>query len=107
MSDELNPPLNNDYQIKSSRRYAIQNDSMVKDEFPICGKNQLQPKSTDARYSQTPPYYQLGFQNIRNCPFYNYTMPVDYFPSPPMPYPNPSLYWYYPYYRDDNFYTKK
>ena len=104
MSDENFHALNADYQKKSPTRYAILNDSMVKNESPICGEHQVQPVNTDAKYSQTPPYYQLGFQNVRNCPFYNYTMPIGNFAT--SPYPPPSLYWYYPYYRDDDFYTK-
>lgn len=62
---------------------------------------------TDGLYSQRPPFYRLGPgpQSQRNCPFYNYTLPnvYPYSTFDDVPSPDPKLYWFYPYYRDERF----
>ena len=65
---------------------------------PICMGSEIQPLATDGKYSQSPPFYQLGFQPVRNCPFFNYTMP-NLPPTGPIPSPKRQYYWYYPYAR--------
>lgn len=72
-------PINGNYLPMGKKAYTYQSNyigappSMFK--MNICSVNEIQPPNTDGKYSQMPPYYKLGFQEIKNCPFYNYTMP--------------------------------
>lgn len=43
-----------------------------------------------------------------SCPYYNYILPnsYPYQEGCHISYPSPKLYWYYPYYKNDNFWNE-
>jgi len=63
------------------------------------------PRQRDGIDSRDPPFYHLGYQPRTICPYYNYTLPNVYPTDPDTSYPNPLMYWYYPYYGNKNFWS--
>jgi hypothetical protein len=87
-----------------SQPYQRQRDIVGGPSSPLLPKpcNILQRDASD---SNKPPFYTLGPLPRVICPYYNYILPDAY------PYgdfdtactPNPKQYWYYPYYKDPDF----
>lgn len=73
----------------------------------IIGNNNTNPcNSKQSAMQFYSPFYNLGPLNYVECPYYNYILP-NTFPiqSCSTPVPSTRQYWYYPYYKNDKFWT--
>lgn len=84
---------------RTSSNYTVQND-FVNYDRNVCTELQR-----DGKFSQSPPFNQLGPTPQKNCIFYNYTLPYNYPYAGGRRTPDPINYWYYPYYKDPTFYN--
>jgi len=92
----------------SSQPYTTQPNIVGGPASPLLRRRQEQEchwRQRDASDSDQPPFYTLGPQPRILCPYYNYILPdaYPYGDFDTIPSPNPKQYWYYPYYKDLNF----